>query len=84
MRSRCASGSRLRRSRWVLAYGTLVGMTTTEMPWVTETRLAPGQQPKRNTVFGWVAAGLAALGAIIFVVSMVLLFTPLADRKSVV
>ncbi|QCR18493.1 hypothetical protein C1N71_02695 [Agrococcus sp. SGAir0287] len=56
----------------------LVAMTTTEMPWVTETRLAPGQQVKRNTVFGWVAAALAALGALIFVVSMGMLFTPLA------
>ena len=62
----------------MLAYGTLVGMTTTEMPWVTETRLAPGQQPKRNTVFGWIAAALAALGAVIFIVSMGMLFTPLA------
>ena len=60
------------------AYGTLVLMTTTEMPWVTETRLAPGQQPKRNTVFGWIAASLAVLGGIIFLVSMGMLFTPLA------
>lgn len=53
-------------------------MTTTEMPWVTETRLAPGQQPKRNTVFGWIAASLAAVGGIIFLVSMGMLFTPFA------
>jgi hypothetical protein len=50
---------------------------TTEMPWVTETRLAPGQQPRRSPVFGILAAVGAALGAILFLVFMVLLFTPL-------
>ena len=62
----------------MLEYGTLVLMTMTEMPWVTESRLAPGQQPKRNTVFGWVAASLAAIGGLIFLVSMGMLFTPFA------
>ncbi|SDH74233.1 hypothetical protein SAMN04489720_2220 [Agrococcus jejuensis] len=57
----------------------LVRMTTTEMPWVTETRLAPGQQLKRNTVFGWIAAGLAAIGGVIFLVTMGMLFAGLAN-----
>ena len=57
----------------------LVRMTTTEMPWVTETRLGPGQQPKRNTVFGWIAASLAVLGGCIFLVAMGMLFTGFAD-----
>lgn len=55
----------------------LVRMSTTEMPWVSETRLAPGQQPRRNTVFGWIAAGLAALGGCIFLVSMGMVFAGL-------
>jgi hypothetical protein len=52
-------------------------MTTTEMPWVTETRLAPGQQLKRSPVYGIIAAVGAVLGGLIFLVSIVLLFTPL-------
>lgn len=53
-------------------------MTATEMPWVVETRLAPGQQPRRNTVFGWIAAGLALLGGAIFLASMGMLFAGFA------
>lgn len=53
-------------------------MTTTEMPWVTQTRLAPGQQVKRSTVFGWIAAGLAVVGGFIFLVSMGMVLTNLS------
>ncbi len=52
-------------------------MTTTEMPWVIESRLAPGQQRKRSVVFGVIAAVGAAIGALIFLVSMgMIIVTP--------
>lgn len=41
-------------------------MTTTEMPWVVETRLAPGQKLKRNPAWGIIAIVVAVVNVVAF------------------
>lgn len=49
------------------------------MPWVVETRIAPGAKPRRNPMWGVVALVLALLGAGMFFLGMSLPFLGLGD-----
>lgn len=42
----------------------------TEMPWVIETRLAPGQKLRRNPVWGIVALVASLIGGLMFIIAM--------------